>query len=410
MRMRVSKEITIFITIAFLFVVGQILGSIAIRHYFFKYKMSELKPLAKQWASEYADNSALFQPPNNIIVRIFDISGNEVFSGSDTKKRIQINIKDVSKKFLPQIIAGKAISSLEKIEGLPEISVVIGVPVQKGDLVTGALFVFVPADDIHAALSGFTLVFTVTLLLGTVIIGVLLRLYLKESKKLDRIRREYVANVSHELKSPVSSIKALTETLDDNVITDEDTRHKYYGIILKESARLQSLISDMLELSRLQSGKVIIEKQKINTKELIEEVYDKYSVITNDLGITFEVTETAINTPDIFSSKEKVLQLLRILIDNAIKFVDEDGKIILNTKMNYSEVIFEVIDNGIGIKPDVLPHIFERFYKEDTSRNTVGSGLGLSIAKEIVSALQGDISVKSEYRKGTTFTFTIKRA
>lgn len=399
-----SKGSTVFIAIAFLFVVGQIIGFYAIRYLFFQYKTSELEPLAKQLSSQYANNSTLNQMSNNLIIKIFDIHGN------DTEKQSSINMKDVAKKFMRQITKGKTISSMEDISNLPHTSVVIGVPIKKGNSVTGALFVLVPADDINAALKGFMLVFTVTLLIGTGIIGVLLKFYIRESRELDYIQKEYVANVSHELKSPVSSIKALTETLADNVITDEDTRQKYYGIILKESARLQSLISDILELSRLQSGKIVIEKQKINAKELLEEVFNKYSIIMNDLGIDFEVTNAAWNTPDVLSSKDRVLQIFYILIDNAIKFVNENGKIAINARTNHSDVTFEIIDNGIGIKPEVLSHIFDRFYKEDTSRNTKGSGLGLSIAKEIVSVLHEDISVKSEYEKGTTFTFTIKRA
>ncbi|NMM61687.1 GHKL domain-containing protein [Clostridium sp. P21] len=399
-----SKGRTVFIAIAFLFIIGQILGFYAIRYLFFQYKTSELEPLAKQLSSQYANNSTLNQMPSNVIIKIFDVYGN------DKEKQSSINMKDVAKKFIPQIIEGKTISSMENISSLPHTSVVIGVPIEKDNLVIGALFVLVPADDINAALKGFMLVFTVTLLIGTGIIGVLLKFYIRESRELDYIQKEYVANVSHELKSPVSSIKALTETLADNVITDEDTRQKYYGIILKESARLQSLISDILELSRLQSGKIVIEKQTINTKELLEEVFDKYSIIMNDLGIAFEVTNAAWSTPDVLSSKDRVLQIFCILIDNAIKFVDENGKIIINARTNHSDVIFEIVDNGIGIKPEILPHIFDRFYKEDTSHNTKGSGLGLSIAKEIVSVLHEDISVKSEYEKGTTFFFTIKRA
>lgn len=422
MRKVFSRKITVFIAVAFLFIVGQIMGSAAIRHLFFQYKMSELGPMAKQMSSEYAKNSTFDKLSHNVIVRVLDAHGKELLKKDNNKKlhgvdmkheiraKYKINIKNIANKFLPQIIAGKTIYSLEEVQDLPQTSIVVGVPVKKGKLITGALFVFVPADDINAALNGFTLVFTVTLILGTAIIGVLLKFYINESRQLDSMQKEYVANISHELKSPVSSIKALTETLADNIVSDEVTRQKYYNIILKESARLQNLISDILELSRLQSSKIVIKKQQINTKELLKEIRNRYSVVADDLGINFKITDAAMNAPDIFSSKDRVLQILCILIDNAIKFVDENGEIAIDVKVNHFNVIFEVIDNGIGIRPDVLPFIFDRFYKEDTSRNTCGSGLGLSIAKEILTVLHEDISVKSEYGQGTAFTFTVKRA
>lgn len=299
---------------------------------------------------------------------------------------------------------------MKTLPGMEEQSIIIGEPAVSGSTVVGAVFLLKPTSDYHAVLNGFTIVFAVAMMAGILLFVILLKLYLDESKRLESIRRDYVANVSHELKSPISSIKALTETLSDGLVPDDTTRQRYYGIILNESNRLQKLTSEILELSRLQSGKTVIAKQKTDAGKLMQTIQDEYAVRADDLGIEFLVTEMALNLPPLFTNENRILQILHILIDNAFKFVEEDGKVTVDACISRTRVVISVRDNGVGIAKDVLPYVFDRFYKEDKARNTSGSGLGLSIANELLREMGEKIEVKSEPGKGSEFSFTVKRA
>lgn len=134
----------------------------------------------------------------------------------------------------------------------------------------------------------------------------------------------------------------------------------------------------------------------------------KYSFLSDEMGIIFEITEKARNLPAVFSNRDKVLQLVNILMDNAMKYVKEDGKITIDASLNSKVVSIQISDNGSGIAEEDLPYIFERFFKSEKSHNEKGSGLGLAIAKEIVNGLGEKISVISKPKKGTTIQFTIR--
>ena len=224
------------------------------------------------------------------------------------------------------------------------------------------------------------------------------------------MRKDYVANISHELKTPLASIKALTETLSDHVVTDPEKIDQYYGIILRESARLEKLISDLLELSRLQHKKIAFSKSVVDTKRVIEQVSEPFVILADEMDLQFEITEQAKNLPATYSNQDRITQVLTILLDNAFKFTPVQGSIIIDAKTTDKKAEITVTDNGPGISKEVLPHIFGRFNKEDLSHTSAGSGLGLSIASEIMDQLGEKIRVDSHDDSGTTFTITLKRA
>ena len=414
MRKLFSDKKMIFIVIIVLYILSQIIGTFAIKTFFINYKIKELSPRLKHLAEEISTGNLDISKNNDFILKAYDVYGVEmnIFT-EEVHAGFEIHQDVVSKSltsYIPKVISGNEVASLVKIGSQSVESIVIGVPIVKNKEVTGAVFLMKPASDFNAVLNGFYLIFFVTLVLGLLLIGIFLYQYLKEIKQLEHTRRDYIANVSHELKSPIASIKALTETLADNIIQDEETKAKYYGIILKESSNLQKLIRDILELSRLQSGMMAFEKDNISTRALMQELYEKYSVILEDMDIAFDVTEKALNLPDTYTNKDRLLQVFNILIDNAIKFLSEEGRVFIDAEIYNNYIKFKVSDNGIGIEKSVLPYIFDRFYKEDKAHNKSGSGLGLSIAKEIISGLGENISVSSEYKKGTTFSFTVQRA
>jgi signal transduction histidine kinase len=169
------------------------------------------------------------------------------------------------------------------------------------------------------------------------------------------------------------------------------------------------MITEMLELSKIQSGKLSFTKQRISGKDLMRKIHDKYSVLFDELGIIFEISENAMNLPDIYSNEERILQVINILLDNARKFVSEQGLIKIEVELHNKYVLMQVIDNGSGIDQSSINRIFDRFNKSDSIINKEGNGLGLSIAKEIIEGLNEKINVYSLEGENTKFSFSIQR-
>ena len=222
-------------------------------------------------------------------------------------------------------------------------------------------------------------------------------------KRLENMRSQFVANVSHELKTPLTSIKGFAETL--KYVEDEETRSKFLDIINNESERLSKLIDDILVLSNIE-----------NTYKLDSEVFKPYRVISDifdivknqadkkNISLIFENNYKG----DLRGSKDKFLQLSLNLIENAIKYSNLNGEVKVSIDYIDKNFVMKVIDNGIGIPVSDLPRIFERFYRVDKSRTTRGTGLGLAIVKHIVKLFDGEIKVDSKLGKGSIFTVKIK--
>ncbi len=226
-------------------------------------------------------------------------------------------------------------------------------------------------------------------------------------ERLEKTRRDYVANVSHELRTPLTAVRGLLEPLSDGMITDEETRQRYYRIMLREVIRLSRLITDMLELSRLQSGTEHMELHAVNLAELLQDTRQNYLNEAMQRGITLKLELEEI--PYAMTDEDRVEQLLVILIDNAMRYTPEGGSITIGAAPTAGDrILVTVSDTGVGIAQEDLPHIFERFFKTDRSRKEGGTGLGLSIAKQIVDKLGENIFVESRPGEGTSFHFTLK--
>jgi len=229
-----------------------------------------------------------------------------------------------------------------------------------------------------------------------------------ESEKLEQLRRDYVANVSHELRTPLTAIRALIEPLNDDLVTDEVKIKEYYGLILKESARLNRLINDLLELSRLQNSEEGFETKEVNLSQLMNEVKERYQALSKKNQIKLELKGCE-EAHLLLTNEDRIDQVLTILLDNAFKFTPKDGsgRISLQVESRLDKTLIRVVDNGQGIKPADLPHVFDRFYTADRARTEKASGLGLSIAYEILKRMNGDIIAESEEGKGSRFTITL---
>ena len=230
-----------------------------------------------------------------------------------------------------------------------------------------------------------------------------------EIKRLENIRTDFVANVSHELKTPLTSIIGFAETLKNGGIDDKATEENFLGIILEEADRLQKLIDDILSLSEIESKKIANE-QKFSVPQCIQEVVfmlESQSIDKSQI-LKFDDSTSGVLLK---ANRNQFKQMLINLIENAIKYTPEKGSIKLTLKVVNNEIQIEVEDNGIGIPNESIDRIFERFYRVDKarSRELGGTGLGLSIVKHIVQILNGKISIKSELGEGTKFTISIPK-
>jgi len=228
----------------------------------------------------------------------------------------------------------------------------------------------------------------------------------------EQFRRDYVANISHELRTPLQTLRGLIEPLADGMVKKEEDRKRYYNIILDETMRLSRLITDMLELSKLQSGTMALKTFPFDLNNLISDLEIKMRPIIEEAGLEFNVIYNSGHLPTVMGNPDRVEQILIILLDNAKKYTPEGKSITIITDYIESEkkVYVSVADTGQGIHEYDINNIFDRFFKADRARGKKGTGLGLSIAKELLTYMGETIKVTSKYGEGATFTFTLSKA
>lgn len=234
-----------------------------------------------------------------------------------------------------------------------------------------------------------------------------------ELRQSERLRRELTANVSHELRTPLTSIKGFTETLLDGAMRDEGTCRRFLTIINSEADRLVKLVDDLLDLSRLESKRATLDLRPVDVGALVAHAVDKLQPLAQTGGLTLVLH----SLPGVWvtADRDRLEQVLTNLIDNALKYTPAGGRVEVSVTLEHDDVAVAVSDTGRGIRPEDVPHVFERFYRADRSRTrgpsigaaSGGTGLGLAITKHIVEAHGGRIGVRSQLDEGTTFTFTL---
>ncbi|MBI4338139.1 MAG: HAMP domain-containing protein [Chloroflexi bacterium] len=240
--------------------------------------------------------------------------------------------------------------------------------------------------------------------------GTLLTLHdLTRIREVETTRKEFVSNVSHELRSPLASVKAMVETLEDGAVEEQQVARDFIRRIHREVDRMIGMVEDLLDLSRLESGQATLHLSPVDLRPLLDEVRAQFQERADSKQITVDIVLPEA-LPRVLGEEEKLRQVLANLLDNALKFTPERGSVTLSAKAGDRVVKVSVKDNGIGIPEEHLPHIFERFYKVDRSRRDGGSGLGLAIVKHIVRAHGGEVAVESREGEGSTFSFTVPRA
>ncbi|ACX52145.1 multi-sensor signal transduction histidine kinase [Ammonifex degensii KC4] len=222
-------------------------------------------------------------------------------------------------------------------------------------------------------------------------------------RRLERMRREFVANVSHELRTPLTAIKGFVEALEDGALEDRETAQEFLQIIASETERLIHLVEDLLKLSRLENRQTFLRRQEVNLNELIHNIALVWRRRAEEKGLAFEV-DLPPGLPLVLGDPELLTQVFVNLIDNALKYTPV-GRVRIRGEYQSGWVRIEVEDTGIGIPQDCLPRVFERFFRVDRARSRAsgGTGLGLSIVKHIVELHGGKVGVESELGKGSRF-------
>ncbi len=224
--------------------------------------------------------------------------------------------------------------------------------------------------------------------------------------QLEIIRQDFVSNVSHELRTPLASLKSLVETIQETAVNDQEATGKFLEMMNREIDNLTQMVQELLELSRIESGKVPLDRKPVPPAEIIQRAEERMHMQAVRAKLKF-FKHCANDLPDVFVDINRLEQVLVNLIHNAIKFTAPGGIITLGAELKENSIVFSVSDTGTGIPPRDLERIFERFYKVDRARAEQGTGLGLSIARHLVEAHGGKIWAESTLSKGSTFSFSI---
>lgn len=228
-----------------------------------------------------------------------------------------------------------------------------------------------------------------------------------EIRRLEMVRRDFVANASHEMKTPLTAMRGFAETLleDD---PPEDLRRDFLGLIRSNTLRLQNLVDDLLDLSRLESGGWVAKEEEVEIGPLVQEIWDGFRHAASERTLAFSLTGNA----TVLADEQGLSQILRNLIDNAVQYTPDQGSVAVLVREAGPRVWVEVRDTGIGIPTAALPRIFERFFRVDPARSRAagGTGLGLAIVRHLVEAMGGEVRAESELGQGTCISVALPRA
>ena len=229
---------------------------------------------------------------------------------------------------------------------------------------------------------------------------------LTQTHRLETVRRDFVSNISHELRTPMAGLKAISETLLDGALEDPVVARNFVLRMDSEVDNLTQMVNELLELSRIEAGRSNFDFQQIQPSRLIQKPVDRMILQAERVGVALSC-DCPVDLPLVFADPERISQVFINLIHNAIKFTPNGGKVLVTAFQDGQTVVFKVSDNGVGIASKDISRIFERFYKADRARAGGGTGLGLSICRHIVEAHGGKIWAESDESSGSDFFFSI---
>ncbi|WP_456278477.1 ATP-binding protein [Bacillus sp. AK128] len=232
-----------------------------------------------------------------------------------------------------------------------------------------------------------------------------------EERRLDKLRKDFIANVSHELRTPISMLQGYSEAIIDDIAGTEQEKKEIAEVIYEESLRMGRLVNELLDIARMEAGHIQLQEEQINVQEFLERVVRKFQGLAKEKSITLTYHCDNCDQSQFTCDPDRMEQVLTNLIDNAIRHTDQTGIVEVRATMIENGLKVDVQDSGSGIPTEDLPFVFERFYKADKARTRRkgGTGLGLAIVKNIIDAHHGQISVHSKINEGTTFSFFLPR-
>lgn len=230
----------------------------------------------------------------------------------------------------------------------------------------------------------------------------------EERKNIEKMRQDFFANVSHELRTPITVVRAYTETLIDRVVTEEEKVQQYYQRMLLECKGMERLVGDLLALSKMQNPDFVMEMEPVNVVQVFDDIIRSANAISEKKNIKIDIQKEK-DSYIIYGDYDRLRQMFMIILDNAIKFSSEESVIYLHIWEEEDQGLkISIRDEGVGILEEELPNIFEKFYRSKLRQNAKGSGLGLTIAKQIVQKHGGTVQVNSKMNEGTEFIFTFE--
>lgn len=232
---------------------------------------------------------------------------------------------------------------------------------------------------------------------------------IQDLKERENYRREFIGNVSHELKTPIFSVKGFTETLLDGALADETVNRTFLKKIRRNVSRLENLVRDLSAISKIETGEMEMSQEAFDLRTVFQEVQESLELKAEEKNITFR-TDVGEDLPPVYGDRRRIRRVIVNLVDNAIKYNEPGGTVTLRARAPSSdEVTVRIVDDGIGIPDEHLPRLTERFYRVDKSRsrNQGGTGLGLAIVKHILGAHNRDLHVTSTPGQGSAFGFTL---
>ena len=401
-----SWRITVIIAFYFLIL---ILGICAISIYPLSRQRNFYINHAYEVAENYLDGTNALPLWESGLTRlvICDTEGNilEDYSSSDI-----INDIDLT-PYISNILSGNEIFAMVPAGGniFNGLIGIAGVPITSTNGSIGIMGIAFFMRKVIAVLESalcFTVVFTIIYWIAAYFVASSIR----KRQRLDSEKQRYIDNVTHALKTPVASVKVLSEALCDGVVTDPNKQQIYYGLILNETRKQSKMIQEILNLSKLQNGNVDVEKTSIKASDLFRPILEKYVKMCDLVEISLHISEALYDLPALKTNAARMGEIIQILMDNELKYVPEGHDVWLDASVNARSAIISIKDNGAGIQPEDLPHIFERFYKGQNTDANESSGLGLAIAYETANCLGEKIWAESKPGNGAAFFFTIRLA